>query len=890
MVRCSPTTAPNASANAPAAAPVAAPAAEAAAEEAANAAGAHFGRRGLAEWMRRQETRRKVSRQLVNVVNPRLALYTRAGFLALTIMAFNYVFVIILAFVLQRDCTEKTVVDRSLPVTFGDFKTYEEFINLTLSREGVVQEGTTTTTTVSGCVKRNSAVIVAPYMSETCTDTCLRGRWAADGFCDDGGPGSEYDLESNTVSAVCSIGTDCTDCGIRLRPATYEGTGVTTDVPCWNQYLPCRAQDTATSLCNAETCLCTDACTRASNGLCDDGGPGSEWGICSYGADCSDCGPRSLRPPPPPYAPMTRLCTEACAYASDSECDDGGPGAEYTFCVYGTDCTDCGFRVPGSCIDECAYASDGACDDGGPGAEYTGACVYGTDCTDCGFRVMPPPLPPQSPPQSPPQPPQSPPLCNDLCVGFPTYASDGECDDGGPGSEWAACQNGTDCTDCSPRLPNGGLPRTGSTGSTHGAQLQIETPTCGWYKSEEAQTAVGASYRSEMGAKADRFPWCSLEEEEFAIERYRSMSNLTSMDGTRVSLAIRCGFNKMNGYPVTPAGVSQNLSPTSLGDSASGTLTSFTTHWNLSVTTTTKVCPKFSASFSSAFAFTAQIEIVITLVLIYLFKKSALIGDKKGVFDIGVSGILSHDKASEIEKASQAKREGGAPQTTDRLDGEAARLTPEVQMRIDNAQDNAAANAELIKLVHASCATIEDLRTVINALTTEVDALRKVTPTQSDVQIWQSDVHAVGQEEAKSATRAERLAHNDGHRSSLGHPTALFGHLAHNEEHRSSLRVRRSSQSLGLGRPVEGPAEGSAEGPADGAKPVLQTGPDLSLTLYTPVSAAGGANNEATAASAAAMIAASIVDKAPVRRNFRMKQTVRTVVRRLEEDEEAFGV
>jgi hypothetical protein len=43
-------------------------------------------------------------------------------------------------------------------------------------------------------------------------------------------------------------------------------------------------------------------------------------------------------------------------------------------------------------------------------------------------------------------------------------------------------------------------------------------------------------------------------------------------------------------------------------------------------------------------------------------------------------------------------------------------------MLIDNAQDNAAANAELMKLVHASCATIEDLRTAIDALKTEVDA------------------------------------------------------------------------------------------------------------------------------------------------------------------------
>ena len=30
--------------------------------------------------------------------------------------------------------------------------------------------------------------------------------------------------------------------------------------------------------------------------------------------------------------------------ASDDDCDDGGPGALYSICEYGTDCTDCGVR------------------------------------------------------------------------------------------------------------------------------------------------------------------------------------------------------------------------------------------------------------------------------------------------------------------------------------------------------------------------------------------------------------------------------------------------------------------------------------------------------------------------------------------------------------------
>ena len=84
-----------------------------------------------------------------------------------------------------------------------------------------------------------------------------------------------------------------------------------------------------------------------------------------------------------------------------------------------------------------------------PSSPAPSLAPYGTDCTDCGPRVprSPPPPAVASPP------PASGTLCNDLCVGFPTYASDGFCDDGGPGSEFNACTYGTDCSDCGPRVP-----------------------------------------------------------------------------------------------------------------------------------------------------------------------------------------------------------------------------------------------------------------------------------------------------------------------------------------------------------------------------------------------------------------------------------------------------
>lgn len=40
-------------------------------------------------------------------------------------------------------------------------------------------------------------------------------------------------------------------------------------------------------------------------------------------------------------------CTNSCGYAYDGECDDGGPGADYSLCALGTDCADCGSRGTG---------------------------------------------------------------------------------------------------------------------------------------------------------------------------------------------------------------------------------------------------------------------------------------------------------------------------------------------------------------------------------------------------------------------------------------------------------------------------------------------------------------------------------------------------------------
>jgi len=38
-------------------------------------------------------------------------------------------------------------------------------------------------------------------------------------------------------------------------------------------------------------------------------------------------------------------CSDTCYYSSDGDCQDGGPGSEFVWwCTFGTDCSDCGPR------------------------------------------------------------------------------------------------------------------------------------------------------------------------------------------------------------------------------------------------------------------------------------------------------------------------------------------------------------------------------------------------------------------------------------------------------------------------------------------------------------------------------------------------------------------
>ncbi|XP_070543821.1 hyalin-like [Ptychodera flava] len=170
--------------------------------------------------------------------------------------------------------------------------------------------------------------------------------------------------------------------------------------------------------------ICSDDCTSAIDGHCDDGGPASNTNTCQFGTDCQDCGIRK--------GPIG-MCSNGCVWPGDGYCDDGGPNAMYDICDFGTDCQDCGQRmgVP-ICSDACSSANDGTCQDGGVnglvGNEVPENCGYGTDCSDCGVRAARV-------------------ICNNTC----SFAIDNECDDGGVGSDFKLCELGTDCYDCGPR-------------------------------------------------------------------------------------------------------------------------------------------------------------------------------------------------------------------------------------------------------------------------------------------------------------------------------------------------------------------------------------------------------------------------------------------------------
>lgn len=87
----------------------------------------------------------------------------------------------------------------------------------------------------------------------------------------------------------------------------------------------------------------------------------------------------------------TENCADSCPYHNDGICDDGGSGAKFASCVYGSDCGDCGDRsTGGECVDDMAWPGSlyGGCESYMPGEENYffcdsdgGAAIY--CCESC---------------------------------------------------------------------------------------------------------------------------------------------------------------------------------------------------------------------------------------------------------------------------------------------------------------------------------------------------------------------------------------------------------------------------------------------------------------------------------------------------------------------------
>ncbi|EOD21860.1 hypothetical protein EMIHUDRAFT_240834 [Emiliania huxleyi CCMP1516] len=243
------------------------------------------------------------------------------------------------------------------------------------------------------------------------------------------------------------------------------------------------------------------------------------------------------------HLPATE-CTDSCVHSNDGECDDGGHGALYSACDHGSDCADCGHRFPSAppsaspppaattsappseCTDSCFHARDGECDDGGNGALYS-ACDHGTDCMDCGERphASPPPLTPASPSAASGLPASE---CTDSCV----HSNDGECEDGGHGALYSACDHGSDCVDCGHRFPtSGGTPSifTGPSGD--------HTTGSGYYLYTEASGIHSKVHRLES-------PHFSLQQDA-TLSFYYHMHDDTGLNMGTLSVE---AFERANGW------------------------------------------------------------------------------------------------------------------------------------------------------------------------------------------------------------------------------------------------------------------------------------------------------------------------------------------------------
>ena len=148
---------------------------------------------------------------------------------------------------------------------------------------------------------------------------------------------------------------------------------------------------------------------------------------------------------------------------------------------------------------------------------------------------------------------------------------------------------------------------------------------------------------------------CSAQDDLKARTTFLSLRNRTSIwDGGETSLALFCS----DPTAAAPAGVPSNLLDASAelqwtnaygGEYPDWQVEpSYTHYWRLAVSTTTKMCPTFTAAFGSALAYAAQIEIIITVVLIFAAKKTKIIKDAANMVDMGGDTVIHAKDATRL--------------------------------------------------------------------------------------------------------------------------------------------------------------------------------------------------------------------------------------------------
>ena len=143
-----------------------------------------------------------------------------------------------------------------------------------------------------------------------------------DSTCGNYPPPNNPSLQVYPQSMFCAAGIGKDSCQGDSGGPVVDGNGYLVGVVSWGEgcaqpdYPGVYARlwdhrDWIENTTSQQTTTCGNSCNFQQDGMCDDGGYGSQYALCTFGSDCIDCGPRTLcappqltaSPPPPPPLP-----------------------------------------------------------------------------------------------------------------------------------------------------------------------------------------------------------------------------------------------------------------------------------------------------------------------------------------------------------------------------------------------------------------------------------------------------------------------------------------------------------------------------------------------------------------------------------------------------------